>query len=399
MPLKQGFSENHIISDRGVNATQVAVPALLALSAIHQHLVREGLRTTAGLVVETATAREVHHFAVLAGYGAEAVHPYLAMETLQSIHKDLPGALSADKAIYNYVKAIGKGLSKIMSKMGVSTYMSYCGAQLFEAIGINSETVAKYFTGTPSRIGGISLETLAEDGHTAFGEADLVIVVGTPLDFRIGYGRGTHINPDAKIIQVDINPNRIGLTKKVSVGIVGDAKKVAEGILAKLSPSAGDAGREERHRHAADGPLLRRPDRLESRAELRRGPRLDLADDEEAVALDHEVEFPEGTAPVARDESVAEGAVALERGVLARAPAFGAEIGHARTLVRTTDTQRSRGRSSSGRSSSTFTSFLVRMRTVETNRDWRNMSHTHASPSLTSAQPSGVRSIDTSLAR
>ena len=108
----QGGHNILIISDRGVNATQVAVPALLALSAIHQHLVREGLRTTAGLVVETATAREVHHFAVLAGYGAEAVHPYLAMETLQSIHKDLPGALSADKAIYNYVKAIGKEIGR-----------------------------------------------------------------------------------------------------------------------------------------------------------------------------------------------------------------------------------------------------------------------------------------------
>jgi glutamate synthase (NADPH/NADH) large chain/glutamate synthase (ferredoxin) len=117
-----------IISDRAITATQVAIPALLALSAIHQHLVREGLRTTAGLVVETGTAREVHHFGVLAGYGAEAVHPYLAMETLVEIHKNLPGDLSADKAIYNYVKAVGKGLSKIMSKMGVSTYMSYCGA-------------------------------------------------------------------------------------------------------------------------------------------------------------------------------------------------------------------------------------------------------------------------------
>ncbi|MSP35129.1 MAG: glutamate synthase subunit alpha [Limnohabitans sp.] len=152
-----------IISDRGVSPTQVAIPALLALSAIHQHLVREGLRTTAGLVVETGTAREVHHFAVLAGYGAEAVHPYLAMETLQALHKELPGDLSADKAISNYVKAVGKGLSKIMSKMGVSTYMSYCGAQLFEAIGINSETVNKYFTGTPTRVQGIGIFEIAEE--------------------------------------------------------------------------------------------------------------------------------------------------------------------------------------------------------------------------------------------
>jgi len=160
-----------IISDRAMNATQVAIPALLSLSAIHQHLVREGLRTTAGLVVETGTAREVHHFGVLAGYGAEAVHPYLAMETLASICKDLPGDLSADKAIYNYVKAVGKGLSKIMSKMGVSTYMSYCGAQLFEAIGLSTATVDKYFTGTPSRVEGISVFDIAEEAIRRHKEA------------------------------------------------------------------------------------------------------------------------------------------------------------------------------------------------------------------------------------
>ncbi len=172
-----------IISDRAVSPTQVAIPALLALSAIHQHLVREGLRTTAGLVVETGTAREVHHFGVLAGYGAEAVHPYLAMETLAAIHKDLTGDLSAEKAIYNYIKAVGKGLSKIMSKMGVSTYMSYCGAQLFEAIGLNSATVAKYFTGTPSRVEGIGVFEIAEEAirmhKAAFGDDP---VLATMLD-------------------------------------------------------------------------------------------------------------------------------------------------------------------------------------------------------------------------
>src|SRR5690606_28641569 len=152
-----------IVSDRAASAEQVAIPALLALSAIHQHLVREGLRTTAGLVVETGTAREVHHFAVLAGYGAEAVHPYLAMETLVALQKEQPGDLSADQVIYNYVKAIGKGLSKIMSKMGVSTYMSYCGAQLFEAIGLRSDTIDKYFTGTSSRVQGIGVFEIAEE--------------------------------------------------------------------------------------------------------------------------------------------------------------------------------------------------------------------------------------------
>jgi glutamate synthase (NADPH/NADH) large chain/glutamate synthase (ferredoxin) len=167
-----------IISDRHINATQVAIPALLALSAIHQHLVIAGLRTSAGLVVETGTAREVHHFAVLAGYGAEAVHPYLAMETLSSIHKDLPGDLSAEKAIYNYVKAVGKGLSKIMSKMGVSTYMSYCGAQLFEAIGLSTATVSKYFTGTPSRVEGIGVFEIAQEAirmhNAAFGDSPVL---------------------------------------------------------------------------------------------------------------------------------------------------------------------------------------------------------------------------------
>ena len=152
-----------IISDRNISATQVAIPALLALSAIHQHLVNEGLRTTAGLVVETGSAREVHHFGVLAGYGAEAVHPYLALETLAEMHKDMSGDMSAEKAIYNYVKAVGKGLSKIMSKMGVSTYMSYCGAQLFEVVGLNSETVNKYFTGTASRVEGIGVFEVAEE--------------------------------------------------------------------------------------------------------------------------------------------------------------------------------------------------------------------------------------------
>ncbi|WP_367350780.1 glutamate synthase central domain-containing protein, partial [Ottowia sp.] len=172
-----------IISDRAVAPGRVAIQMLLAMSAIHQHLIREGLRTSVGLVVETGTAREVHHFAVLAGYGAEAVHPWLAMDTIAAMHKDLPGDLSSKKAVANYVKAIGKGLSKIMSKMGVSTYMSYCGAQLFEAIGLNSETVSKYFTGTPSRVEGLGVFEIAEEAFrrhkAAFGNDP---VLATMLD-------------------------------------------------------------------------------------------------------------------------------------------------------------------------------------------------------------------------
>jgi glutamate synthase (NADPH/NADH) large chain len=126
-----------ILSDRAVNAQRVAIPALLACSATHQHLVRAGLRTHTGLVIDTGSAREVHHFALLAGYGAEAVCPWLAYETIADI------ADNAAEGHKKFVKAINKGLYKVMSKMGISTYQSYCGAQIFEAVGLNSEFVAR----------------------------------------------------------------------------------------------------------------------------------------------------------------------------------------------------------------------------------------------------------------
>ena len=145
---------------------QVAIPALLATSTIHQHLVGRGLRASTGLVVETGSARETHHFALLAGYGAEAVHPYLALETLAELAHNLPHEMDVDKAITNYTKAIGKGLLKVMSKMGISTYMSYCGAQIFEAVGLNKSLVDKYFRGTSSNVEGIGLFEVAEEAHT-----------------------------------------------------------------------------------------------------------------------------------------------------------------------------------------------------------------------------------------
>jgi len=167
-----------IITDRRMDRTLLAIPALLALSAIHHHLVRAGLRTTAGLVVETGSAREVHHFAVLAGFGAEGVHPYLALETLAEMQRELPAELPVDKAIANYVKAIGKGLSKIMSKMGISTYMSYCGAQIFEAIGLQRAFVDQYFRGTATQVGGIGVFEVAEEAlrlhRAAFGNDALL---------------------------------------------------------------------------------------------------------------------------------------------------------------------------------------------------------------------------------
>ncbi|MCC7484127.1 MAG: glutamate synthase subunit alpha [Burkholderiales bacterium] len=170
-----------IISDRKVERERVAIPALLALSAIHHHLVDKGLRTSSGLVVETGSAREVHHFALLGGYGAEAVHPYLALETLLGLaeHGGLGAGVDGRKAIRNYVKAIGKGLKKVMSKMGISTYMSYTGAQIFEAVGLSRALVDKYFARTPSNVGGIGLFEVADEAirihRAAFSDRDPVL--------------------------------------------------------------------------------------------------------------------------------------------------------------------------------------------------------------------------------
>jgi len=156
-----------ILTDRHVDHERVAIPALLATSAIHQHLIRAGLRTNTGLVVETGSAREVHHFALLGGYGAEAIHPFLALESLKQM------SATPEKAEKNYIKAIGKGLNKVMSKMGISTYMSYCGAQIFEAVGLRTALVNKYFSGTASTIEGIGIFEVAEEAlrthRAAFG--------------------------------------------------------------------------------------------------------------------------------------------------------------------------------------------------------------------------------------
>ena len=152
-----------ILSDRAQDADRIAMPALLATAAVHHHLVRQGLRMQTGLVVETGEAREVHHFCVLAGYGAEAINPYLAFETLESIRvaRELP--LTAYEVEKNYIKAIGKGVLKVMSKMGISTYQSYCGAQIFDAVGLSSAFIEKYFTGTATMIEGVGLQEIAEE--------------------------------------------------------------------------------------------------------------------------------------------------------------------------------------------------------------------------------------------
>ncbi len=163
-----------ILSDRKLDRSHVAIPALLALSAVHHHLVAKGLRTSTGLVVETGSAREVHHFALLGGYGAEAVHPYLALETVCDLGAHEPAAHDGTKACKSFVKAIGKGLRKVMSKMGISTYMSYTGAQIFEAVGLSRALVDKYFAGTTSSVEGIGVFEIAEETirihRAAFGD-------------------------------------------------------------------------------------------------------------------------------------------------------------------------------------------------------------------------------------
>jgi glutamate synthase (NADPH/NADH) large chain len=163
-----------ILSDRAVSLDRVPIPALLVTAAVHHHLIRRGLRTSTGLVVETGEAREVHHFCVLAGYGAEAINPYMAFELLEKIRVENGLELAAATVQKNYINAVGKGILKVMSKMGISTYQSYCGAQIFDAVGLSTQVIEQYFTGTASTIEGadicaIALESIRRH-HDAYGD-------------------------------------------------------------------------------------------------------------------------------------------------------------------------------------------------------------------------------------
>jgi len=153
-----------VLSDRGTSEGLAPIPALLAVAGVHHHLIREGTRTRVGLVLESGEPREVHHFALLIGYGAGAVNPYLAFETLHDLGRQglLPG-IDEEHAVKNYIKTLSKGVVKVISKMGISTIQSYCGAQIFEAIGLERALVDRYFGGTPSRIGGIGLDVVGEE--------------------------------------------------------------------------------------------------------------------------------------------------------------------------------------------------------------------------------------------
>ena len=168
-----------ILTDRMVGPDRIPIPALLATAAVHNYLIRKGLRTSVGLVIESGEPREIHHFACLAGYGAEAINPYLAFETIEAMLEagELPEEVDADEAIKRYIKSIGKGLLKVMSKMGISTYQSYCGAQIFDAVGLKTEFVSRDFFGTATTIEGIGMDEVAEENvrrhRDAFGDAPI----------------------------------------------------------------------------------------------------------------------------------------------------------------------------------------------------------------------------------
>jgi len=161
--IEQGRTLIHL-TDRGVTKRLAPIPALLATSAVHHHLIRERVRTHVALIVETGEARVVHHFCALIGYGASAVNPYLAFDTLEELVADgSVGEIGLDEAVRNYIKALNKGVLKVLSKMGISTVQSYHGAQIFEAVGLGDELIDRYFTGTSSRIGGVGIDVVAEE--------------------------------------------------------------------------------------------------------------------------------------------------------------------------------------------------------------------------------------------
>ena len=181
-----------MLSDRAVGPGRIAIPSLLATSAVHHHLIRKGLRTSVGLVVETGEAHEVHQFCALAGYGAEAINPYLAFETIEAMLPEFDEPIDYDEAEKRFIKAIDKGILKVMSKMGISTYQSYCGAQIFDAVGLKSAFVAKYFTGTHTQVEGIGLEEIAKETaerhRQAFGDVPVLrnaLEVGGEYAYRI----------------------------------------------------------------------------------------------------------------------------------------------------------------------------------------------------------------------
>ncbi|MBY9081276.1 glutamate synthase large subunit [Paenibacillus sp. HN-1] len=222
-----------ILSDRGVDRENAAIPALLAVSSLHHHLIRQGTRTKVTILLESGEPREVHHYALLLGYGVSAVNPYLAFESLDDmITQGLLRGVSHEKAVKNYIKAATKSVVKILSKMGISTIQSYRGAQIFEAVGLKSEFVDRYFTWTPSRIGGIGLEEVAAEAlahhFRAFSDkdgADKVLDSGGEYQWRSD-GEDHLFNPQTiHLLQQSVRSGDYEMYKKYSALVQGESKK------------------------------------------------------------------------------------------------------------------------------------------------------------------------------
>lgn len=222
-----------ILSDRGVDRENAAIPALLAVSALHHHLIREGTRTRVSILLESGEPREVHHFALLLGYGVSAVNPYLAFETLDDmIRQGMLRGVTHEKAVKNFIKAATKGVTKILSKYGISTIQSYRGAQIFEAVGLQEELIEKYFTWTPSRIGGIGLDIVAQETlkhhNRAFAEQEgRVKELDSGGEYQWRKDGEDHLFSPQTIhtLQMASRTNNYEMYKKFSAMVQGEDKK------------------------------------------------------------------------------------------------------------------------------------------------------------------------------
>ena len=229
-----------ILSDRAMDQDHIAVPSLLATAAVHHHLIREGLRTEVGLVVETGEARQLHDFCLLAGFGAEAINPYVALDTLSSLRRDMPDQITEYEIHKRYIKAISKGIMKVMSKMGICTFQSYCGAQIFDAVGLSTAFLDKYFTGTASPIEGAGIDDIAEETvrrHSqAYGDAPNyrdALDVGGELAYRVNGETHVWTSEVVSLLQHAVRAGDYKMFKQYTkkVGEQGDGLVSLRGLL------------------------------------------------------------------------------------------------------------------------------------------------------------------------
>jgi glutamate synthase domain-containing protein 2/glutamate synthase domain-containing protein 1/glutamate synthase domain-containing protein 3 len=222
-----------ILSDRGIDGTHAAIPALLAVSGLHHHLIREGTRTKVSLLLESGEPREVHHFALLLGFGAGAINPYLALETLDDmINRNQLTGMDHQKAVYNYIKAVTKGVVKVLAKMGISTIQSYRGAQIFEAIGLSQELVDKYFTWTYTPVGGIGIDAIAKEavirhtrGYSDQEGRDRVLDTGGELQWRKDGEEHLYTPETIHALQTAVRTNNYNMYKNFVKFIQRDSEK------------------------------------------------------------------------------------------------------------------------------------------------------------------------------